>query len=436
MDASNLRRSRALGAALALSLLGAASPGWTQPSAQLTVNATAFRGGDPFVLGFAVANPADGVPAELHLGVLLPDGTTFFRFDAGGGVIGPLGSLAGLVPMEPAPPGFDRSAPGFLSAVMPTHGIPEGTYHLFVALLRQGAALDGWVDAAEVLAADVEAFVYGAMPVIGGCPVFPPDNAWNTDISAFPVHPNSDAYIARIGAGNLHPDFGTVYGIPFTTVPGHQPRVPISFYYAGQSDPGPYPIPPDAPIEGGSDRHVLVIDRDDCVLYEVFDAEFAGSEWLAGSGAVWDLAVNATRPPGWTSADAAGLPIFPGLVRYEEVVEQGEIRHALRFTVSQTRRGYIFPASHFASDSDDPDLPPMGLRLRLKAGFDVSGFHPHVQVILRALQRHGMIVADNGSSWFITGAPDPRWDDEILDQLKTVGGGNFEAVYTGPVVTP
>jgi hypothetical protein len=276
----------------------------------------------------------------------------------------------------------------------------------------------------------------GGAPTIAGCRVFPPDNAWNTDVSAWPVHPNSARFIASIGAGNLHPDFGDIYGIPFTTVPGTQPRVPVSFYYDDESDPGPYPIPADAPVEGGSDRHVLVLDRDRCVLYEMFDAWREGDGWSAGSGAVWDLEINATRPPTWTSADAAGLPILPGLVRHDEVVVRGEMRHAVRFTVSRTQKGYVAPASHWASSSTNPDLPPMGLRLRLKAGFDISGFHPQVQVILRALKTYGMIVADNGSSWFITGELNPLWDNEILDQLKTVAGGNFEVVDTGPIVTP
>jgi hypothetical protein len=273
-------------------------------------------------------------------------------------------------------------------------------------------------------------------PTLAGCRVFPPDNPWNTDISAWPVHPNSATYMASIGAGRLHPDFGDVYGIPFTTVSGTQPRVPVSFYYDDESDPGPYPIPPDAPVEPGSDRHVLVLDRDNCVLYELFDAERDGAGWSAGSGAIWDLDVNDARPPRWTSADAAGLPILPGLVRYDEVVEKGEIAHAVRFTVPRTMRGYIAPASHWASTNDDPRLPPMGLRLRLRADFAISGFHPQVQVILRALKRYGMIVADNGSRWFITGALDPRWDNEILDELKTVDSVHFEVVDTGPVVTP
>ena len=220
-------------------------------------------------------------------------------------------------------------------------------------------------------------------------------------------------------------------------VPGTQPRVPVSFSYPDESDPGPYPVPPDAPIEGGAasegDRHVLMLDEDNAVLYELFHSFPEGDGWKAGSGAIFDLTSNDLRPAGWTSADAAGLPIVPGLARYEEV-EAGEIRHALRFTCRRTQRGYIPPATHWASRSDDRDLPPMGLRLRLRADYDISGFSEPVQVILTALKRYGMIVADNGGDWFISGAPDPRWDDEDLQTLKRVPGSAFEAVETGPLV--
>jgi len=276
--------------------------------------------------------------------------------------------------------------------------------------------------------------------------VFPPDNPWNTDISGYPLHPDSDALIASIGLDTgLHPDFGTVWngapiGIPFVVVHTDQPRVPVSFYYDDESDPGPYPIPPDAPIEGGpdsdGDRHVIAVDVDNRMLYEMFDAHpQPDGSWQAGSGAVFDLTSNALRPAGWTSADAAGLPIFAGLVRYDEVVERGEINHALRFTVSRTRRAYIAPATHYASSDTDPALPPMGLRVRLRADFDISGYSPNVQVILRAMKTYGMFVADNGSDWYVSGAPDPRWDDDELRQLRQVKGRDFEVVYTGePVV--
>lgn len=285
-------------------------------------------------------------------------------------------------------------------------------------------------------------------PTGPGAPIafrlFPDDNPWNTTISDLPIDPRSTAYIASIGAAaGLHADFGTTWngapnGIPYVVVPGNQPKVPISFYYADESDPGPYPIPPDVPIEGGpngdGDRHVLVLDVDDRTLYEVYDAHKTGSGWEAGSGAVFDLTSNGLRPDGWTSADAAGLPILPGLVRYDEVMS-GEIDHALRFTVPRTQRAFVHPATHFASDSTDPDLPPMGLRLRLKKSFDVSGFPPAVQVILRALKEYGMFVADNGGAWYLSGAPDPRWDDDALHTLSQVRGSDFE-VADGRALPP
>jgi hypothetical protein len=253
----------------------------------------------------------------------------------------------------------------------------------------------------------------------------------------------SDTYVNSIGRSvHLHPDFGTVWdgapiGIPYAVVGAGQPQVPIDFYYGDESDAGPYPIPPDAPIEGGpnsgGDRHVIVLDNANCRLYEVYDAHTAdgGASWHAGSGAVFNLRSNALRPDGWTSADAAGLPIFAGLARYDEVVGQGEIRHALRFTVSRTQRGFIHPATHYASSSSDPSLPPMGLRLRMKAGYNCSGFSSEVRVICTALKRYGMIVADNGSDWYVSGAPDPRWSDDRLGDMKSLPGDAFEVVDTG-----
>lgn len=276
-------------------------------------------------------------------------------------------------------------------------------------------------------------------PVVAGCEVFPFDNIWNTPVDALPVHPNSAAYIDSIGAdATVHPDFGSglwkggPIGIPFIDVPGDQPRVAVSFYYDDESDLGPYPIPADAPIEGGADsdgdRHVLVVEQENCVLYELHDAHpQPDGSWKAGSGAIFDLRSHALRPAGWTSADAAGLPILPGLVRYDEVAA-GEIRHAVRFTAPDTRRAYVWPARHFASSLTDERYPPMGQRFRLKADFDISGFSPDVQVILRALQRYGIILADNGSPWYISGAPDERWDNDILRELRQVHGADFEAV--------
>jgi hypothetical protein len=272
-----------------------------------------------------------------------------------------------------------------------------------------------------------------------GCPILPASNPLNQDISHAPVDPRSAQYIASIGADvHLHADFGTPpsYGIPYVVVGAHQRRVPIHFTeYGEESNPGPYPVPPGAPVEGAGaegDRHVLVMQSGTCKLYELYNARRAGAGWDAGSGAVFDLRSNALRPDGWTSADAAGLPIFPLLARYPEVAA-GRIDHALRVTVPRTQRGFIHPATHFASASSDPSLPPMGLRLRLKAGYSLARFHGQALVILRALKRYGLIVADNGSPWYITGAPSPRWNDEDLNQLKTVPGSVFEAVRTGPI---
>jgi hypothetical protein len=272
-----------------------------------------------------------------------------------------------------------------------------------------------------------------------GCPLFPANNSLNRDISHAPVDPRSAQYIASIGlSGHLHPDFGTnqSYGIPYTVVGPRQPRVPIAFSEFGEeSEPGPYPIPPNAPVEGAGvegDRHVLVLQRGTCKLYELYAAHRRGAGWEAGSGAVFNLRSNALRPEGWTSADAAGLPIMPLLVRYDEV-RTGQIDHALRVTVARTQRGYIHPATHFASSDSDPALPPMGLRLRLRASYSLAGFHGESLIVLRALKRYGLIVADNGSSWYVTGAPDPRWNDDDLEQIKRVPGAAFEAVYTGPI---
>jgi hypothetical protein len=266
------------------------------------------------------------------------------------------------------------------------------------------------------------------------CPVFPSSNPWNQRVDARPVAPDSARIIASIGPDEgLHPDFGSglwqggKIGIPITVVRGSQPKVRVSFQYADESDRGPYPIPRNVRIEAGSDRHALIVDRDRCRLYELFALRREGERWTAGSGAIWSLSSNRLRPAGWTSADAAGLPILPGLARYEEVA-RGRIDHALRFTVSRTRRAYVHPARHFASDSTDPSLPPMGLRLRLKASFDTRPFPRQARIVLEALKRYGMIVADNGSDWFISGAPDPRWSNDQLRTLKRVKGSDFEVL--------
>lgn len=273
--------------------------------------------------------------------------------------------------------------------------------------------------------------------------MFPADNIWNADISALPVHAMSNTWVTSIGAEALfHPDFGSglyaggTIGIPYTIIPAIQPLVPISFLYDDESEPGPYPIPPLAPVEGGrrlgrgrGDAHVLLVEESTCTLYEIYAAKRKGngSSWSAGSGAVWDLNSNALRPDTWTSADAAGLPILPGLVRFEEV-EAGEIAHALRFTVPRTQRAYLWPARHFASSSTDPSLPPMGVRFRLKPDVDISGFAPRNRVILTALKKYGMMVADNGSAWYLSGTSDPRWDNDELHELQNLRGSDFEAV--------
>jgi len=264
------------------------------------------------------------------------------------------------------------------------------------------------------------------------CPLFPADNVWNKEISALPVRSDSASLLNAIGlTTGLHPDFSaTGYGIPYNIVSAATPRYTVSFYYADESDPGPYPIPVNPLIEGGSDRHLLAWDAGACYLYEIFDAVKVGTSWTGGSGAIWDLRSNALRPDGWTSADAAGLPILPGLVRFDEVAA-GAILHALRFTAPYTTRAYIYPARHQAGcTTNSRCLPPMGLRVRLKASVDLGRFSATNRVILTALQRYGMLLADNGSAWYITGVPDTRWNDDDLHLLNGVTGADFEAVDT------
>ena len=274
---------------------------------------------------------------------------------------------------------------------------------------------------------------------INGCQVFPTNNIWNAPADNLPLDPNSVAYVSTIGPGAFaHADFGSglwdggPIGIPFVVVSNSQPLVSVTFDYSDESDPGPYPIPSDAPIEGGSestgDRHVLVLNQDTCALYELYDAQpQTNGSWYAGSGAIFDLNSQTLRPAGWTSADAAGLPILPGLVRYDEVAA-GEIRHAIRFTVPQTRNTYVWPARHEASSLTATKYPPMGQRFRLKSTFDISSFSPDVQVILTALKKYGMILADNGSSWYLSGVPDERWDNDALHEFGQISGSAFEAV--------
>ncbi|MGH2635741.1 MAG: hypothetical protein ACRDHU_06320 [Actinomycetota bacterium] len=262
-----------------------------------------------------------------------------------------------------------------------------------------------------------------------GCAVFPENNVWNTRVDELPVHEMSDSWMASTNAGSteLHPDFGPPsYGLPYDTVGRDHAKVSVEFLYDDESDPGPYPFDARTPIEGGSDRHALIVERGTCRLYELFAAEWNGGDPQAGSGAIWDLDKNRLRPDTWTSADAAGLPIFAGLVRWDEV-RRGEIDHAIRFTVSCTTDSYLWPARHEAGVSD-PDCPPMGARFRLKANFDLDGFSAKAKVILRALQQYGMFVTDNGSDWYFQGTRDGHWRNGLLDQLKTIPASAFEAV--------
>jgi hypothetical protein len=278
------------------------------------------------------------------------------------------------------------------------------------------------------------------LPTAPRCPVFPATNAWNERVDALPVAADSAQMIQSIGIGaGMHADFGSgLYngqpiGIPFDVVSKSTPRSRLTFQYADESDKVGYPIPKTVHIEGGrassGDRHALLLDKDACKLYETFALYPRGSGWKAGSGAVWNLRSNALRPSGWTSADAAGLPIFPGLARYDEVV-RGSIDHALRFTASRTRRAFVYPARHYASSSDDPSLPPMGLRVRLKASVDISGFPKQARIVLQALKTYGMILADNGSNWYVSGAPNPKWSNDDLHSIGRIHGSDFEVVDT------
>jgi hypothetical protein len=286
--------------------------------------------------------------------------------------------------------------------------------------------------AAALLSSAVFPSAAGAADVPGtSCRVFPTNNVWNMDIRKLPVHPKSATWKRATSAGTtrLHPDFGPPsYGIPFDVVPSSHPKVSIDFLYEDESDPGPYPFGDDVQVEGGSDRHAIMIDEGTCVLYELFAVRRNGGNPTAGSGAIFDLGSNALRPAGWTSADAAGLPIFPGLVRYDEVFgPNAGIHHALRFTVACTRRSYVWPARHQAGVAN-PACPPMGARFRLRGGYDISGYPSRTQIVLRAMKRYGMIVADNGSDWYFQGAVDPRWTYSFVDQLKRVPAGAFVAV--------
>ena len=270
------------------------------------------------------------------------------------------------------------------------------------------------------------------LPGAPACPVLPADNVWNRTVDALPVLPGSDAIVRSIGLGSsLHPDFSDAgrYGIPINVVSSRTPKSRVRFDYADESDRVRYPIPARPKIEGGGDRHILMLDRDRCRLYELFAAQRTRSGWRAGSGAVFDLRSNRLRPAGWTSADAAGLPILPGLARFDEV-RRGTIDHALRFTAPRTRSAYVYPARHAAGAGGDTSLPPMGLRVRLKSSVSLAGFGPQARVVLTALKRYGMILADNGSPWYVSGAPAAGWDDDDLHELGRITGADFEVVDT------
>ena len=284
----------------------------------------------------------------------------------------------------------------------------------------------------------------GSGPTIAGCPVLPADDIWNTDISALPVDTHSAAWIANSGGPGrlIHPDFGdsgtsVPYGIPFIVTNSNHPKVSITFQYASESDPGPYPFGPDTPVEGGAgsggDQHAIMLDSSTCTLYELYDANYSPSGSTAGSGAIWNLGSDALRPSGWTSADAAGLPILPGLLRQDEF-QAGFVGHAIRMTVQTTDRLFIWPARHQAGSVDDANYPPMGARFRLKGSVDISHFSRDTQVVLTAMKHYGLIVADNGSNWYFQGAAQPGWDNTMLDELKTIPAGDFEAVDTSSLM--
>lgn len=309
--------------------------------------------------------------------------------------------------------------------------------------MTRALALAGVVAAAAALGASAHAL---RLPAARKCPIFPANNAWNQRVDKLPVAADSAQLIASIGLDSpVHADFGSGFydgepiGIPFDVVSSSTPRSRVSFDYADESDRVPYPIPRSVHIEGGrkstGDRHALLVDRSSCKLYELYDLTGGPGRWHAGSGAVWSLRSNHLRPAGWTSADAAGLPIFPGLARWDEVA-RGVIDHALRFTAPRTRRAYVYPARHYASSSTDPALPPMGLRVRLKASVNIASFPRQARIVLQALKTYGMILADNGSPWFVSGAPDKHWSNDDLHSLSRLTGADFEVVDTSSLPEP
>ena len=280
--------------------------------------------------------------------------------------------------------------------------------------------------------ADDEAVLSVALAVVtlAGCPVFPADNYWNTPVDALPVHRSSSAWLDAVGHTQLHPDFGGPYGIPIT-VTSKPARTPVRFDYADESDQARYPLRASTRIEDASDRHTIVVDSTRCRLYETWNTRRTAAGWRAGSGAIWNLRSNALRPAGWTSGDAAGLPILPGLLRWSEV-RSGRITHAIRFTAPTSAPRYIWPARHQAGD--DPSAPPMGARFRLRRDFDLSGYSANTVTVLRAMQRYGLVLADNGTGWYFQGATSRHWPEALLDELKTIDSDAFEAVDTAPLM--
>ena len=316
-----------------------------------------------------------------------------------------------------------------------------GIRFFFLLTLLSSLAANPKSDGLKTARQETNAAPVQAAPVVGSCPIFPANNYWNTPVNNLPVHSSSAAWINSIGATrHFHMDFGSgtwdggPIGIPYNVVSGAAtPKYNVDFYYPDESDPGPYPIPANPKIEYGSDHHILVVDTDDCTLYEIFDAEKINGQWSAGSGAIWDLNSNALRPAGWTSADAAGLPILPGLARYEEVAA-GVIDHALRFTVNCSADYYLWPARHVAPSGSCATPVPFGARFRLKAGYDISGFSPQARVILQAMKTYGIVNADNGSPWYVSGAPDENWDNDVLHEMDVLTGSDFEAVDTSDLM--
>lgn len=324
-----------------------------------------------------------------------------------------------------------------------TSALPAGTYvdTITVAALNATGSPARVIDTVRVAAAPTTNRPdLGRNGSLKGRRIFPASDPWNQPVDTAQVDQNSLAILTQIGlTKSLHPDFGAYwnggpFGIPYVVVPDTTTRLPVTFTYASESDKGPYPIPANPPIEASSDRHLLMVTQDEFKVYELYSTGY-GTPWTAGSGAIFDLINGTTRPAGWTSADAAGLPILPGLVRYDEVVELGAINHALRFTVANTRRAYVAPARHWASSSTDVLRPPMGMRVRLKASVDISSYPAHAQVILRALKKYGMMVADNGSDFFLSGTADSRWNDAVISTLKQIRVSDFEVVRMTNIVT-